>query len=111
MARIAVLTSGGDAPGMNAAIRAVVRAGVEDGFEGLLGETMARPLDAADVRGLLPRGGTILRTVNKGHFATRTVDGETVNCAVGGVPAATLTVWTVVDWEPRLSVTVSFMAA
>lgn len=75
--RIGVLTSGGDAPGLNAVIRAVVKManglgyevlGMEDGFEGLLGEPRYRILTSNDVRGLLPRGGTILGTTNKGHF-------------------------------------------
>jgi 6-phosphofructokinase 1 len=78
--RIGVLTSGGDAPGLNAVIRAVVKAasghgfdvlGIEYGFEGLLGERSYRVLTNADVQGLLPRGGTILRTTNKGHFGPR----------------------------------------
>ncbi|NTW98213.1 MAG: 6-phosphofructokinase, partial [Oscillochloris sp.] len=78
--RIGVLTSGGDAPGLNAVIRAVVKAasgldwevlGIEYGFEGLLGEGSYRMLTNADVQGLLPRGGTILRTTNKGHFGPR----------------------------------------
>jgi 6-phosphofructokinase 1 len=66
---IGILTGGGDAPGLNAVIRAVVKTatgefgmrviGIEDGFEGLLGETKTRPLSHGDVRGLLPRGGTI----------------------------------------------------
>jgi phosphofructokinase-like protein len=75
--RIGVLTSGGDAPGLNAVIRAVVKSannmgwevlGIEDGFEGLLGDKTYRVLTSHDVQGLLPRGGTILRTTNKGHF-------------------------------------------
>jgi 6-phosphofructokinase 1 len=75
--RIGVLTSGGDAPGLNAVIRAVVKSasslgwevlGIEYGFEGLLGEKAYRVLTNADVQGLLPRGGTILRTTNRGHF-------------------------------------------
>ncbi len=75
--RIGVLTSGGDAPGLNAVIRAVVKTaeghnyevlGIEDGFEGLLGEPRYRVLTSVDVRGLLPMGGTILHTTNKGHF-------------------------------------------
>ncbi|HEU5012292.1 MAG TPA: ATP-dependent 6-phosphofructokinase [Roseiflexaceae bacterium] len=75
--RIGVLTSGGDAPGLNAVIRAVVKTsetlgyevlGIEDGFEGLLGGMHYRVLTGKDVRGLLPRGGTILGTTNKGHF-------------------------------------------
>lgn len=75
---IGILTGGGDAPGLNAVIRAVVKTatceygvrviGIEDGFEGLLGATQTRLLSASDVRGLLPRGGTILGTRNRGNF-------------------------------------------
>jgi 6-phosphofructokinase 1 len=75
---IGILTGGGDAPGLNAVIRAVVKTatceygmrviGIEDGFEGLLGATRTRLLTSADVRGLLPRGGTILGTRNRGRF-------------------------------------------
>src|SRR6266436_9901370 len=82
---IGILTGGGDAPGLNAVIRAVVTTatgqygskviGIEDGFEGLLGETQTRPLTAADVRGLLPRGGTILGTRNRGKFVERSAEG------------------------------------
>jgi 6-phosphofructokinase 1 len=70
MQRLAVLTSGGDAPGMNAAIRAVVRtaiasgfevAGVRDGFEGLIGGDL-RPLGPRDVGGIIQLGGTKLGT-------------------------------------------------
>ncbi|HWQ13071.1 MAG TPA: ATP-dependent 6-phosphofructokinase [Roseiflexaceae bacterium] len=82
--RIGVLTSGGDAPGLNAVIRAVVKTadsrgyevlGIEDGFEGLLGEPRYRVLTTSDVRGLLPLGGTILGTTNKGHFGGPRVAG------------------------------------
>ncbi len=68
--RIAVLTSGGDAPGMNAAIRAVVRTtialgaesfGVERGYSGLLDE-MIFPMVPSSVANIIQRGGTILRT-------------------------------------------------
>jgi 6-phosphofructokinase 1 len=68
MKRIAVLTSGGDAPGMNAAIRAVVRTGIDqdwqvlgvrNGYEGLLAGEMA-PLGLRDVGGIIQLGGTIL---------------------------------------------------
>lgn len=86
--RIGVLTGGGDAPGLNAVIRATVKTatnvygwsvlGIEDGFEGLVGEPQARPLLPDDVRGLLPRGGTILGSSNRGHFATHMKDGELV---------------------------------
>jgi 6-phosphofructokinase 1 len=84
--RIGVLTGGGDAPGLNAVIRAVVKTainvygwpvvGIVDGFEGLLGETRTRPLGLDEVRGLLPRGGTILGTVNRGHFASCAGEGK-----------------------------------
>src|SRR5512135_1947839 len=67
--RVGVLTGGGDCPGLNAVIRAVVRKGVQeyglefvgfrDGWRGPLeGDTV--PLDVQTVRGILPRGGTIL---------------------------------------------------
>src|SRR5215212_2990787 len=78
---IGVVTGGGDAPGLNAVIRAVVKTavgeygmrviGIEDSFEGLLGETCTRELKPVDVRGLLPRGGTILGTRNRGRFVKR----------------------------------------
>ena len=76
--RIAVLTSGGDAPGLNAVIRSVVKSavlqhgwevlGILDGFEGLVGPLRARPLTLDDVTGLLPRGGSILGCTNRGHL-------------------------------------------
>jgi len=84
--RIGILTSGGDAPGLNAVIRAVVRTaqleygwtvvGIEHGFEGLIGKPRVRNLDVGAVSGLLPRGGTILGSTNKGHFALMEVGGE-----------------------------------
>ena len=71
-----ILTSGGDAPGMNAAIRAVVRSamsnnaqvlGIANGYEGLVrGEF--RPMGARDVGGILQRGGTILQTRRSPRF-------------------------------------------
>src|SRR5688572_20762013 len=83
--RIGVLTSGGDAPGLNAVIRAVVKTaefeygwkvvGIEDGFEGLLTPPRIVNLGLESVRGLLPRGGTILGSTNKGHFSSTLVDG------------------------------------
>jgi 6-phosphofructokinase 1 len=69
--RIGVLTGGGDAPGLNAAIRAVARrsfqlgyqvSGVKNGWAGCLGEGLIDELKPADVRGILPLGGTILGT-------------------------------------------------
>ena len=87
---IGILTGGGDAPGLNAVIRAVVTTaagqyglkviGIEDGFEGLLNETQTRPLTVADVRGLLPRGGTILGTRNRGKFVERNGQGVATKC-------------------------------
>jgi 6-phosphofructokinase 1 len=78
---IALVTGGGDAPGLNAVIRAVVKTatneyglrvlGIEDSFEGCVGETNVRELRPEDVRGLLPRGGTILGTRNRGSFVVR----------------------------------------
>ncbi|HEY0736611.1 MAG TPA: ATP-dependent 6-phosphofructokinase [Herpetosiphonaceae bacterium] len=84
--RIGMLTSGGDAPGLNAVIRAVVKTaeieygwkviGIEDGFEGLLTPPHIRNMGVEDVRGILSRGGTILGTTNKGHFRTVEVNGR-----------------------------------
>lgn len=76
--RIAVLTSGGDAPGMNAAIRAVVRAarshqievlGVMDGYEGLL-EGRFKPINTETVADIIQRGGTILKSSRSEVFPT-----------------------------------------
>ncbi|MGA2111077.1 MAG: ATP-dependent 6-phosphofructokinase [Anaerolineales bacterium] len=78
MKRIAVLTSGGDAPGMNAVIRAVARSGldkgwevfgVRHGFDGLLGGDY-RPLGARDVGGIMQYGGTILGSTRSLEFKT-----------------------------------------
>jgi 6-phosphofructokinase 1 len=79
MKRIAVITAGGDAPGMNAAIRAVVRSalahdleviGFERGYQGLI-EDQYRPLGSRSVSGIINRGGTILRTVRSPAMKTR----------------------------------------
>lgn len=76
--RIGVLTSGGDAPGMNAAIRAVVRTaisfgiecvGIRRGYAGLIAGDMF-PMTAKDVNGLTERGGTILYTARSKEFMT-----------------------------------------
>lgn len=77
MKKIAVLTSGGDAPGMNAAIRAVVRSahhrgtevfGVRHGYRGLLEDDL-RPLGGRDVSGIMQRGGTALGSARCPEFA------------------------------------------
>lgn len=78
MKRLAVLTSGGDAPGMNAAIRAVVRVGISRDFEvfgvhhgytGLIAGEFV-PLGARDVGGIMQRGGTILGTTRCAEIKT-----------------------------------------
>jgi len=85
--RIGVLTAGGDAPGVNAVIRAIVKTatqkgwtvvGIEDGFEGLFGRARARTLTVDDVRGLLPRGGSILGCTSRGHFGIHPLAGHLV---------------------------------
>ena len=74
--RIGVLTGGGDAPGLNAVIRAVVKSacnsgieciGLEDSFDGLIETGRSRVLTPRDVRGIMRLGGTILGTVNRGN--------------------------------------------
>ncbi|RKZ00298.1 MAG: 6-phosphofructokinase [Candidatus Hydrothermota bacterium] len=74
--RIAILTSGGDAPGMNAAIRAAVRVAIAEGFEvfgvlrgyrGLIEGTW-RKLELRDVSGVIERGGTMLMTAREPRF-------------------------------------------
>jgi ATP-dependent phosphofructokinase / diphosphate-dependent phosphofructokinase len=75
--RIGVLTGGGDCPGLNAVIRAVVRKGVgvhghdfvgfRDGWKGPL-ESLVTPLGVPEVRGILPRGGTILGSSRTNPF-------------------------------------------
>jgi phosphofructokinase-like protein len=74
--RIGILTGGGDCPGLNAVIRAAVRTairdydckvlGIQSGFEGLL-TSSAVPLSLEAIRGILPKGGTLLRTTNRGN--------------------------------------------
>ncbi len=86
--RLGVLTGGGDCPGLNALIRAVVKRGVsefgyefvgiENGYMGLVEPDMAAPLTLDDVRGILPKGGTILGTSNKANpfqYAVKQPDG------------------------------------
>jgi len=76
--RIGVFTSGGDAPGMNAAIRAVTRAaianklkvvGIRRGYQGMI-EGDFIPLKSADVSGIIQLGGTILKTARSAEFRT-----------------------------------------
>lgn len=88
--RIGVLTGGGDCPGLNAVLRALVRRGVlefgyefvgiQNGYEGLMEPRLTEPLTLDSVRGILPKGGTILGTSNKANpfkYPER-VDGKLV---------------------------------
>lgn len=88
--RIAISTGGGDAPGLNAVIRAAVLSattrgwdvlGICRGYYGLLGEDDIIPLTRETVRGIAHLGGTILRTTNRGNpfaFPVRQADGSFV---------------------------------
>ena len=83
--RIGILTGGGDCPGLNTVIRAVVKSaskrgwdtiGFLDGYEGLLEPLRYQPLDYKEMDALLFVGGTILGTSNKGRFVAKTGHGE-----------------------------------
>lgn len=83
--RIGIVTGGGDCPGLNAVIRAVVKAsalrgweavGIIGGYEGLLPPGNTRPLDYRSLGDLLTRGGTILGTANRGRFSAKVGHGE-----------------------------------
>src|SRR5216110_3766023 len=85
--RIGVLTSGGDCPGLNAVIRGVVLAadrlgwevvGFLDGFEGLLPPGNYKILKRRDTSGIMPRGGTIIGTTNRGHFVVKVGAGDRI---------------------------------
>ena len=77
--KIGLLTSGGDAPGMNAAIRAVVRTcvfhnispiGISKGYDGLINSDM-QIMNARSVKGIINKGGTILKTARSNEFKTK----------------------------------------
>ena len=83
--RIGVVTGGGDAPGLNTVIRAVVMAaarqgwdtiGILGGFEGLLPPVAQRPLSVREADAVLGRGGTILGTSSRGRFTDRSPSGR-----------------------------------
>ncbi|MBK9780321.1 MAG: ATP-dependent 6-phosphofructokinase [Anaerolineales bacterium] len=95
MKRIGILTGGGDAPGLNAVIRAAVKTaineykceviGIRDGYDGFLDpQSGIVPLGMEEVRGILPRGGTILGAANRGNPYARKViqDGREVTIDV-----------------------------
>ena len=86
--RFGVLTGGGDCPGLNAVIRAIVRKGIDvhgdtlvgfrDGWQGVL-ENECDELTIESTRGILPRGGTILGTTNRGNpfaYQVNTSEGK-----------------------------------
>jgi len=83
--KIGILTGGGDCPGLNAVIRAAVRTatrdhdlevvGIQLGFEGLLKKSVI-PLTGESIRGILPKGGTLLRTTNRGNPFEYPVNGR-----------------------------------
>lgn len=86
MRRIGILTGGGDAPGLNAVIRAVVKSahneggyevlGIRNGFDGLLEREGVLELTRDSVRGILPKGGTILGAANRGNPFARKYDRD-----------------------------------
>jgi 6-phosphofructokinase 1 len=94
--KIGISTGGGDCPGLNAVIRAVVKTavvkygwevvGLRDGFDGLIWPEKSVPLTLDEVSGILPRGGTILGTTNRGNpFAYKTIEnGREVTRDVSG---------------------------
>ncbi|MEN8241372.1 MAG: 6-phosphofructokinase [Chloroflexota bacterium] len=86
MKKIGVLTSGGDAPGMNSCIRAVVRTaiknnvevvGISEGYQGLINGDLA-DMDARDVGGIIQQGGTILKTARSEEFKTKKGQREAI---------------------------------
>jgi 6-phosphofructokinase 1 len=97
--RIGIVTGGGDCPGLNAVIRAVVKAaarrgweslGFRGGYEGMLEPAQFQVLDHERMGDLLTRGGTILGTASRGRFSTKVGLGETQGLApelVEGVKA------------------------
>ena len=103
MKKIAVLTSGGDAPGMNAAIRAVVRTaihhgievmGVQRGYAGLINGELF-PMNRSSVSDIIQRGGTILRTARCLEFKQEEVlwDINASNTARNFVGSGNQIIW------------------
>ena len=93
--KVGILTGGGDCPGLNAVIRAVVRrahqrghevVGIREGWRGLV-EGRFQPLGPREVTGLLPRGGTILGTSRTNPYKTEAVDAVLHNFQQEGLGA------------------------
>src|SRR6202453_1491551 len=98
---IGIATGGGDAPGLNAVIRAATKAailqygwkviGIPDGFDGLIWPQKSFELTLKEVSGILPRGGTILGTTNRGdpcHY-TKMAHGQEVERHISSKVIAT----------------------
>ena len=111
--RLAVLTSGGDAAGMNPAIRAVVRTGLDAGlgvffvFEGLQGLVdggdLIRPATSRDVGGIIYRGGTVLGTARCEEFRTGTAGaGRRATWSSGASTPSSSSAATAASREPNL---------
>ncbi len=90
--RLGVLTGGGDCPGLNAVLRSVVRRGILEnghefvgilnGYQGLVEDNLTQPLTLAEVRGILPQGGTIIGTSNKANPFQYSVKDEVTGLRV-----------------------------
>jgi ATP-dependent phosphofructokinase / diphosphate-dependent phosphofructokinase len=86
LGKIGLLNGGGDCPGLNAVTRAVVRTaylryggkviGIFDGFDGLIWPEKSKELSPSQIRGILPRGGTILGTTNHGNPFKYRIEGN-----------------------------------
>src|SRR4051794_8780122 len=109
MARVGVLTGGGDCPGLNAVIRAVVRKGLQDGHT-LFGYTYGwagvltadgEELSAQRTAGILPRGGTILGSSRSNPFKK---DGGGVDAVRAGMAAHGVDVLVPIGGEDTLGV-------
>lgn len=121
--QIGIITGGGDAPGLNAVIRAAVRTavkefgmkcvGIEDSFEGLTGETQTMKLTTRSVSGILPRGGTMLGTRNSGSFCCFE-DGkvifpdETVKAAIENLKKLEIEALVVIGGDGTLAIAQEF---
>ena len=95
--RLGVLTSGGDCPGLNAVLRGIALSaeklnfevlGFLDGFEGLLPPGRFVILDRRSTSGIMPRGGTIIGTTNRGHFVAKVGAGDPTVVPVESIASA-----------------------
>ena len=106
--RLGVLTGGGDAPGLNAVIRAVVKAGsnagidvvgLEDSFDGLIEPNRSRVLTPRDVTGILRLGGTILGTTNRGTRSPTRSRPPTASTTIRTASSRCSTRWGLARWS------------